>query len=60
MATKAKVLNYPVVGGSKGAKHEAHLQCRSRINGDAPYFEAGKYAGEPGFEHDDGLVGGAV
>ena len=56
MATKAVVLDDPVVGGAKGAKHEAHLQCR--INEDAPHFEAGKYAGESGFERDDGLVVG--
>ncbi len=56
MATKAEVLDNPVLGGAKGAKHEAHLQCR--INEDAPHFEAGKYAGESGFERDDGLVTG--
>jgi hypothetical protein len=56
VATKAKVLNYPVVRGSESAKHEAHLHCR--IDGDAPHFEAGKYAREPGFERDDGLVVG--
>ena len=31
MATKAEVLNYPVVGGLKGAEHEAHLQCESMV-----------------------------
>ena len=56
MATKVEVLDNPMVGGVKGAKHEAHLQCQ--INEDAPHFEAGKYAGESGFEHDDGLVVG--
>ena len=53
MVTKAKVLDNPVVDGAKGAKHEAHLQCQ--INEDAPHFELGKYAGESGFERDDGL-----
>jgi hypothetical protein len=53
MATKAEVLDDPVVGGAKGAKHEAHLQCR--INEDAPHFEIGKYVGESGFERDDRL-----
>ncbi len=53
MATKAEVLDDPVVGGAKGAKHEAHLQCQ--INEDAPHFEIGKDAGESGFERDDGL-----
>ncbi len=53
MAIKAEVLDDPVVGGAKGAKHEAHLQCR--IIEDAPHFEIGKYAGELGFERDDGL-----
>ncbi len=56
MATKAEVLYDPMVGGVKGAKHEAHLQCQ--INEDAPHFEAGKYAGESGFERDGGLFVG--
>ncbi len=54
--TKAEVLNYPVVGGLEGAKHETHLQCQ--INGDAPHFEADKHTGEPGFERDDGHIVG--
>ena len=54
MATKAEVLNYPVVGGPEGTKHESHLQCR--INCDAPHFGAGKHAGELGLERDYGLV----
>ena len=51
MATKAEVLNYPMVGGKKGAEHEAHLQ--SRIDSYASHFEAGEHTGESGFECDD-------
>ena len=54
MATKAEVLNYAVLGGQEGAKHESHLQCR--INCNAPHFEAGKHARESVFERDDRLV----
>ena len=58
MATKVEVLDNPMVGGAKGTKHEARLQVR--INEDAPHFEAGKYAGESGFERDDGLIVGLI
>ena len=45
-----EVLNYPLVGGQEGVKHNPDL--KSRVDGDAPHFKTGKNAGEARLERD--------
>ncbi len=54
VATKAEVLNNPVVGGQESPEHKAYLQ--RRVNGNAPHLEAGKHTGKASIEHDDRLI----
>jgi hypothetical protein len=54
VATKAEVLNSPVVGGQEGPEHKAYLQCR--VNGNAPHSEAGKPVGKMRLELNDRLI----
>ena len=54
VATKAEVLNNPMLGGQEGPEHKADLQCQ--VNGNAPHSEAGEHAGKACLERDDRLI----
>ncbi len=54
VATKAEVLNNPIVGGQEGPEHKAYLQ--RQVDGNAPHFEAGKHAGKARLQCNNRLL----